>query len=202
MRLYQMQDSGNCYKIRLLAHLLHLPLELVDIDILTGESRTENFLAKNPNGRVPVLELDDGRFLAESDAILVYLAENTPYWPEDRFARAEVLQWMFFEQYSHEPYIAVARFWKSISPNCPPEMRARFPEWNQRGCAALVIMEKHLTAQPYFVGNCYSIADIALFSYTHVADEGGFDIAPYPKIRDWIERIEGQPRHIDMKVRF
>ena len=112
-----MQDSGNCYKIRLLAHLLHLPLELVDIDILTGESRTENFLAKNPNGRVPVLELDDGRFLAESDAILVYLAENTPYWPEDRFARAEVLQWMFFEQYSHEPYIAVARFWKSISPN-------------------------------------------------------------------------------------
>ena len=196
MRLYQMQDSGNCYKVRLLAHLLNLRLELVDVDILIGESRTENFLAKNPNGRVPVLELDDGRFLAESDAILFYLAKGTSYWPEDRLAQAEVLQWMFYE-----PYVAVARFWKSISPDCPPEMHARFPEWNQRGNAALAVMEKHLSGRSYFIGDRYSIADIALFAYTHVAGEGGFDLGSYPQIQDWIERIKGKPRHIDIAAR-
>src|SRR5690606_9707115 len=117
MRLYQMQDSGNCYKVRLTAHMLGLPLELVDIDILKGESRSEDFLRRNPNGRVPMVEFEDGRILAESNAIMFYLAEGTPLLPEDRFARAQALQWMFFEQYSHEPYIAVARFWHSIKPD-------------------------------------------------------------------------------------
>lgn len=201
MRLYQMQDSGNCYKIRLLAHLLELPLELIDIDILKGESRTEDFLTKNPNGRVPVLELDDGKFLAESNAIITYLAENTPYWPEDRFTRAQVLQWMFFEQYSHEPYIAVARFWKSISPVFPPEMQVRQPEWDQRGNAALEVMERHLTGRSYFVDGHPTVADIALFAYTHVAHEGGFDLTRYPNISLWIERIKTLPGYIPMSAR-
>jgi len=201
MRLYQMQDSGNCYKIRLLAHLLNLPLELIDIDILKGESRTENFLTKNPNGRVPVLELDDGRFLAESNAIITYLAEETPYWPDDRFAHAQVLQWMFFEQYSHEPYIAVARFWKSISPAFPPEMQARQSEWDQRGNAALGVMERHLTNRTYFVDDRPTVADVALFAYTHVAHEGGFDLNRYPNILSWIKRIQATPGYIPMSAR-
>jgi glutathione S-transferase len=201
MRLYQMQDSGNCYKPRLLAHLLGLKLELVDIDILNGESRTEEFLARNPNGRTPVLELDDGRFLAESNAMLVYLAEETPYWPQDPFARAQTLQWMFFEQYSHEPYIAVARFWKTISPTCPPAMSERFPEWHQKGHAALAVMERHLTGRNYFVGDAYSIADIALYAYTHVAGEGGFELASYPNVLAWLARIAAAPRHITISER-
>lgn len=201
MRLYQMQDSGNCYKVRLLAHLLNLPLELIDIDILKGESRTEDFLAKNPNGRVPTLELADGTFLPESNAILVYLAENTPYWPTDRLARAQALQWMFFEQYSHEPYIAVARFWKSISPVFPPEMQTRSAEWEQRGNAALSVMERHLAENNFFVGDRFSIADIALFAYTHVSHEGGFDLARYPNILSWIKRIEAVPGYIPMSAR-
>lgn len=202
MRLYQMHNSGNCYKIRLLAHLLGQPLELLDFDILKGETRTENFLAKNPNGRVPTLELDDGTFLAESNAMLVYLAEGTPYWPADRLARAQALQWMFFEQYSHEPYIAVARFWKSISPVFPPEMQARYPEWEQRGNAALGVMEQLLAENDFFVGNRFSIADIALFAYTHVSHEGGFDLTRYPNISSWIKRVEAVPGYIPMSARL
>jgi glutathione S-transferase len=201
MRLYQMQDSGNCYKPKLLAHLIDLPLELVDVDILKGESRTDAFLEKNPNGRVPLLELDDGRHLAESNAILIYLAENTAFLPKDRFARAQVMQWMFFEQYSHEPYIAVARFWQSIAPECPPAMKARFPEWHQKGYAALDVMERHLSENTFFVDNTYSIADIALYAYTHLAHEGGLDLGAYPHIRAWITRINTGSRHIDMNWR-
>ncbi len=198
MRLYQMQDSGNCYKVRLLARQLGLPLELVDIDILKGESRTEDFLARNPNGRVPTLELDDGRFLAESDAILFYLAEGTPFLPEDRLARAEALQWMFFEQYSHEPYIAVARFWWTIKPGGREERKDRFPEWHDRGHQALAVMERHLASNGWFAGGAYSIADIALYAYTHVADEGAFDLAPYAAIRDWMDRVRSVPNHVPM----
>ncbi len=201
MRLYQMQNSGNCYKPRLLAHLLSINLKLLDVDILKGESRTENFLAKNPNGRTPTLEFDDRRCLAESGAIIFYLAEGTTFWPEDRLARAQVLQWMFFEQYSHEPYIAVARFWKTIAPDCPPAMTARFPEWHQKGYAALDVMETHLIGKNYFVNNTYTIADIAFYAYTHKAHEGGFDLASYPNIRNWLTRIETHPKHISMDER-
>ncbi|MEQ8266670.1 MAG: glutathione S-transferase family protein [Parvibaculum sp.] len=201
MRLYQMQDSGNCYKVRLLARQLGLPLELVDIDILKGESRTEGFLARNPNGRVPTLELDDGRFLAESDAILFYLAEGTPFLPEDRLARAEALQWMFFEQYSHEPYIAVARFWWSLKPGGREERKDRFAEWHERGHQALAVMERHLSKHDWFAGGAYSVADIALYAYTHVAHEGDFDLSPYKSISGWMDRIGQRPGHVPMAWR-
>ncbi|MDZ4379935.1 MAG: glutathione S-transferase family protein [Parvibaculum sp.] len=201
MRLYQMQDSGNCYKVRLAAHRLGLPLELVDIDILKGESRTGDFLARNPNGRVPTLEFNDGRTLAESNAIMFYLAEGTALLPADRFARAQALQWMFFEQYSHEPYIAVARFWHSIKPGGREEKKDRFPEWHERGYQALAVMERHLSTHDWFAGNACSIADIALYAYTHVAHEGDFDIAPYKAIGAWMERIRAEPGHVPMDWR-
>ncbi len=201
MRLYQMQDSGNCYKVRLTAHRLGLPLELVDIDILKGESRSEDFLRRNPNGRVPTVEFEDGRILAESNAIMFYLAEGTPLLPADRFARAQALQWMFFEQYSHEPYIAVARFWHSIKPGGREEKKASFPEWHERGYQALSVMERHLSAREWFAGDDCSIADIALYAYTHVAHEGGFDLSPYGAIKGWMTRLSAQPNHVPMDWR-
>jgi len=196
-----MQDSGNCYKVRLAAHRLGLPLELIDVDILKGESRTEDFLARNPNGRVPTLELDDGRHLAESNAIMFYLAEGTPLLPADRFARAQALQWMFFEQYSHEPYIAVARFWWTIKPGGREERKDRFPEWHERGHQAFAVMERHLSTHDWFAGDACSIADIALYAYTHVAHEGDFDLAPYKAIGAWMERVRAEPGHVPMDWR-
>ncbi|MGX1199065.1 glutathione S-transferase family protein [Parvibaculum sp. MBR-TMA-1.3b-4.2] len=201
MRLYQMQDSGNCYKPRLLAHMTGRELELVDIDILKGESRTPDFLAKNPNGRVPVLELEDGRLLAESNAMLFHLAQGTPFWPDDAFEQAQVLQWMFFEQYSHEPYIAVARYWRSIRPGGAEEARDRFPEWHDRGYQALDVMERQLAAQDWFVGTRMTIADIALYAYSHVAHEGGFSLDAYPAVRNWIARVEARPLYVPMSWR-
>ncbi len=201
MRLYQMQDSGNCYKPRLLAHMTGRELELVDIDILKGESRTPDFLAKNPNGRVPTLELEDGRLLAESNAMLFHLAQGTPYWPDDAFEQAQALQWMFFEQYSHEPYIAVARYWQSIRPGGAEEARDRFAEWHERGYQALDVMERQLAAQDWFVGTRMTIADIALYAYSHVAHEGGFNLDAYPAVRNWIARIEVQPLYVPMSWR-
>jgi glutathione S-transferase len=201
MRLYQMQDSGNCYKVRLAAHQLGQPLELVDVDILKGESRTEDFLKRNPNGRVPTLELDNGLTLPESNAILFWLAESTTLLPEDRFARAEALQWMFFEQYSHEPYIAVARFWHSIKPGGREEKAAMFPEWHRRGHEALAVMERHLSSHDWFAGGANSIADIALYAYTHVAHEGDFDLAPYKAVNSWLARVASEPLHVPMNWR-
>ncbi|PCJ72004.1 MAG: glutathione S-transferase [Rhodobiaceae bacterium] len=198
MRLYQMADSGNCYKVRLAAAQLNQPLELIAVDILNGESRTDDFLGKNPNGRVPTLELDDGTCLPESNATLFYLAEETPLLSSDRLARAQTLQWMFFEQYSHEPYIAVARFWKSIQPGGEEKKKGMFPEWHARGYQALDVMEKHLGTNEFFAGNAYSIADIALYAYTHVAHEGGFSLDAYPQIQGWVARVASQSRHISM----
>lgn len=195
MRLYNMQNSGNCYKVRLAAHQLSIPIELVEIDILVGETRTPAFLARNRNGRVPLLELEDGRFLPESNAILFYLAEGTPLLPQDRFARAQVLQWMFFEQYSHEPYVAVARFWWSLKPGGREEKRDHFPVWLEKGHAALSVMDEHLSRHEFFAGS-YSIADVALYAYTHVAHEGGFDLAPYRALDRWLTRVAREPRHI------
>ncbi|WOF74750.1 glutathione S-transferase family protein [Parvibaculaceae bacterium PLY_AMNH_Bact1] len=198
MRLYEMRDSGNCYKIRLCAAQVGQKLDLVPVDILKGESRTDAFLTKNPNGRVPTLELDDGTCLPESNAAIFYLAEGTPLLSEDRLIRAQTLQWMFFEQYSHEPYIAVARFWKSIQPGGEEEKKHMFPEWHERGHQALSVMERHLADNEFFAGGAYSIADIALYAYTHVAHEGGFSLDAYPYVRTWIDKVSSQSGHIPM----
>jgi len=197
MRLYDYLDSGNGYKVRLLLSHLQIEYDLVPVDILKGESRTTEFLRRNPNGRIPVLELEDGTFLAESNAILFYLAEGTPYLPADRLERAQVLQWMCFEQYSHEPFIATSRFWLRHL-ELTEERRRALAEKKRMGEAALTVMAGHLARREFFVGARYSIADIALYAYTHVADEGGFDLGPYPRIRDWLERVRRQPGHVPM----
>jgi len=194
LRLYDYLVSGNGYKVRLLLHQLEIPFERVELDILKGETRTPAFLARNPNGRIPTLELEDGTCLAESNAILWYLAEGTRYLPSDRLARARVLQWMFFEQYSHEPNIATLRFWTHAG--LLAERAAWVPEKQRWGVAALEVMDAHLRDRPFFVGADYTIADIALYAYTHVAEEGGFALAPYAAIRAWVARVAAQPRHV------
>jgi glutathione S-transferase len=197
LRLYDYLPSGNGYKVRLLLTHLGIPFEWIELDILKGETRTPDFLQKNPNGRIPVLELEPGQFLAESNAILFYLAEGTPFLPQDRWARAQVLQWLCFEQYSHEPHIATARFWL-MHGEVTEERRAALPQKRTLGYAALDVMEKHLTSRLFFVGDRYAIADIALFAYTHVAHEGGFDLSNYPNIRAWLDRVRTQPKHISI----
>jgi glutathione S-transferase len=197
LRVYGMSSSGNCYKVRLLLEQLARPYDWIEIDTRSGVTRSSEYLARNPNGRVPLLELAAGEYLAESDAILFYLAEGTQFWPEDRRQRAEVLQWMFFEQYSHEPYIAVARFISAFLPS-QDARRAELPRLQQRGNDALAVMEQHLRQRSYLVAEDYSIADIALYAYTHVAADGGFDLARYPAIQTWLARIESQPRFVRM----
>jgi len=194
LRLYDYLPSGNGYKVRLVLTQLAVPFERLELDILKGQTRTLEFLAKNPNGRIPLLECENGQFLAESDAILFYLAEGTPLLPAERFERAQVLQWMFFEQYSHEPNIATVRFWMHSAMT--PERQAQVPQKRQLGYAALAVMERHLATRTFFVGERYSIADIALYAYTHVAGEGGFDLGSYSAINAWCERVRAQPRHI------
>jgi glutathione S-transferase len=195
MKLYNVAYSGNSYKVRLLLSQLGIPCEIIDVDILKGESRTTEFLKINPNGRTPVLD-DDGFILAESNAILVYLARGTRFLPEDRQKFALVFQWMFFEQYSHEPYIATSRFWIQHKPDSP-EKTALLASKRDGGWAALKIMEEHLGKNHFFVGD-YSIADIAIFAYTHVSHEGGFSLDDFPKIRAWIERVKTRPGFVAM----
>lgn len=197
--LYEMPDSGNCYKIRLLLAQLGIEYQRHSVNILDGESRTEEFLHKNPNGKIPLLDIADGVTLPESNAILWYLAEGTPFIPGDKLARAQVLQWMFFEQYSHEPYIATSRFWLHIL-NEPKQYAAELTERQPKGYAALDVMERHLRDNDYFAAGQYSIADIALYAYTHVAGEGGFSLDRYPNICAWLTRIKQQPQHIDIKA--
>ena len=192
MQLYDSLISGNGYKIRLLLSMLGRAYDRIEVDILKGESRTPDYLTLNPNGRIPLLVLDDGRALAESNAILYYLANGAPCFPADPFAQAAVLQWMCFEQYSHEPYIAVARFWLEHL-EMTPEREAALAEKKVQGYKALDVMEGHLSDRDWFVDDSMSIADIALYAYTHVADEGGFDLAPYPAIRAWLGRIASAP---------
>ncbi|OFW99081.1 MAG: glutathione S-transferase [Alphaproteobacteria bacterium RIFCSPHIGHO2_12_FULL_66_14] len=196
LTLYDYMDSGNGYKVRLVLAHLGLPYKLVECDILKGETRTPEFLKRNPNGRIPTLQLEDGSFLAESGAIIWYLAEGTPLAPKDRKARAETLQWMFFEQYSHEPYIAVARFWKHYLPKLTPLQEMDLPNRMKGGYAALDIMEKHLSTRQFFVDDRYGLADIALYAYTHVAHEGEFDLSRYPGINAWMARVTTQPKHV------
>lgn len=190
MLLYDNAISGNCYKVRLLFSLLGIDYERHEVSVIDRSNRAELLGDLNPGLRVPTLVLDDGRSLAESDAILVYFAEGTEYLPEDRFERAQVLQWMFFEQYSHEPNIAVLRFWAhaEIKPD-PREAVAKF----NGGLAALEAMERHLTGRDFFVGDSVTVADLALYAYTHVADEGGFEIARYEAIGAWLERVRSLP---------
>lgn len=195
LKLYDFLPSGNDYKVRLLLTQLEIPFERVNVDITKGESRTPEFLRKNPNGRVPVLEFEDGRCLPESNAIMFYLAEESAFLPSDRFKRAQVLQWLFFEQYSHEPYIATSRYIISILGN-PPEHQAVLAEKQDKGYAALRVMEQHLAHHSFFVSDRYTIADIGLYAYTHVAHEGNFDLSGFPAIGAWLERVQAQPRHI------
>ena len=195
MKLYNVAYSGNSYKVRLLLAQLGTACEIVEVDILKGESRSPEFLKINPNGRTPVLD-DNGFVLAESNAILAYLARGTKFLPENRQRWGSVFQWLFFEQYSHEPYIATSRFWlqhKQDSPERNTVLAAR----RDGGWAALRVMEEHLGKNDFLVED-YTIADIALFAYTHVSHEGGFPLDEFPKIRRWIESIKAQPGFIPM----
>ena len=194
LKVYGNLMSGNCYKVKLLLTQLEMPFEWIDIDILKGESRTPDFLAKNPNGRIPVLEIEPGRFLSESNAILYYLSEGTDLLPKDHLQRSQVLQWLFFEQYSHEPYIATSRFLIHFLGKAD-EYKEELEKKREHGYAALDVMEKHLANHNYFVAERYTIADIALYAYTHVAHEGGFDLSKYQAIPAWLERVKSQPRH-------
>jgi glutathione S-transferase len=198
--LYDNLPSGNAYKVRLLLSLLGIPFRRVEKDILKGETRTPEFLAKNPNGRIPLVEFEDGRRLAESNAILYYFAQGTRFFPPERFAQAEVLQWMFFEQYSHEPYIAVARFWiHSLGKR--EEWADRLREKHERGYQALGVMEQHLGGRRFLSGEAPSVADLALYAYTHVADEGDFDLASYPRIRAWLAQVASLPGYVPITRR-
>jgi glutathione S-transferase len=196
--LYSMQSSGNSYKVRMLLARLQQPYRLVELDLFKGETKTPEFLAKNPEGRIPVLELPDGRFLAESNAILVYLAEDTPYLPADKLDRAEVLRWMFFEQHSHEPAIATARFWLHLVKGGRELRKHEIDQWMERGYEALSLMEKHLARHRYFVGDRTTVADIALYAHTHVAQEGDYDLSDFPHVIDWLGRIAAEPGHLKM----
>lgn len=197
MKIYGDIKSGNCYKIKLVCSMLEIEHEWVYVDILAGEAATELFLAKNPNGKIPLLELDDGRCLAESNAIINYLAAGSNLLPSDTFELAQVQQWQFFEQYSHEPYIAVARYIAKYL-GLPQDRRVEYESKQAGGHKALAVMEQQLSNSPYFVGESLSTADISLYAYTHVADEGGFDLSHYPAVLAWIDRIATQPKYAAM----
>jgi len=196
-RVFGTRASGNCHKVRMTMDALGLPYRWHEVDILAGQTRTPEFLAMNPNGKVPVLQIDDHTFLAESNAIVCYLADGSSLWTGDRLARSQALAWMFFEQYSHEPYVAVARFIRRFLKR---DDDPRLPELARRGDAALAVMQQHLAQQPFFVAGRFSIADIALFAYTHCAADGGFDLAKYPAVLAWLDRCRQQPGVSDMPV--
>lgn len=196
--LFSMQNSGNCYKLRLAMAQLDIPFQIHEVDILKGESRTPEFLALNPNGKVPALRLETGELLAESNAILFFLAEGTELLPDNRICKAEMLQWMFFEQYSHEPYIAAARFWLKLMKGGRELKANMLDDWWERGYQALGVMERHLENHDFFAADRYSIADIALYAYTHVAEDGEFEFTDFPRVRTWMERVQNQPSHVTM----
>ena len=196
--LYSMQRSGNCYKARLALAQLGVPYTIVDLDILKGDTRTPEFLAMNPGGRVPVLEVAPGRYLAESNAILWYIAGGTELAPDDRIDRAEALQWMFFEQHSLEPNLGAAWFWLTLVKGGRELQLHAVEDWTEQGYRALRVMEKHLEGHAFFAANRYTIADIALYAYTHVAHECGFDLTSFPAVRAWLKRVVDQPGHVAM----
>ena len=195
MKIYGDYQSGNCYKLKLLCALLALEHQWVAVDILAGDTRDARFISKNPTGKIPLLELDDGRVLSESNAILNYLAAGSAYLPTEPFALAKVQQWQFFEQYSHEPYIAVARFIAKYL-GLPENRRADFEAKQAGGHKALRVMETQLAQTAFLAGPSVSTADICLYAYTHVAHEGGFDLIAYPAISAWLARIENLPGYV------
>ena len=195
--IHGMSTSGNCHKVRLLLEQLGRPYTWIEVDSAHGGTRTPEYLAKNPNGKVPMLERVDGSVLVESNAILSWLAEGSTYLPANAWQRAQALSWLFFEQYSHEPYIAVARFIRGWTPLDSPR-RADLPRLQERGMQALAVMEKRLAQAAWFTGPAYGVADIALFAYTHCAGEGGFDLAAFPHITDWLARVRAQPGFVPM----
>lgn len=196
--LYSMQRSGNSYKVRMTMARLAIPFRLIEIDILQGESHTPEFLAKNPNGQVPLLEVMPGRYLAESNAILWYLAGGTPLAPEDRIDRAEALQWMFFEQHSLEPNIGAAYFWLNLVKGGRELQSHALDDWMEEGYRSLGVMEKHLRRNRFFAADRSTIADIAVYAYTHVAHECGYDLDGFPAIRAWLARVAAEPGHVAM----
>jgi glutathione S-transferase len=196
--LYSMQRSGNSYKVRLALAQLGVPYRKIEIDILQGESRTPEFIAKNPSGHVPLLEVTPGRYLAESNAILWYVAGGSPLAPEDRIARAEAMQWMFFEQHSLEPNIGAAYFWLALIRGGRELQTHALEDWMEQGYAALGVMEKHLASRKFFVADRYSIADIALYAYSHVAHLCDFELASFPAVRAWVARVAAEPGHVAM----
>jgi len=196
--LYSMQRSGNSYKVRLALARLGIPHRLVEVDILQGESRTPEFLAKNPNGRIPLLEVAPGRYISESNAILWFLAGGTTLAPEERIAHAEALQWMFFEQHSLEPNIGAAYFWLALIKGGRELRQHALDDWMENGYRALGVMEMHLVKHDFFVDGRFTIADIALYAYTHLAEQCDFDLARYPAVRAWIGRVAAEPGHVPM----
>ncbi|MET4694921.1 glutathione S-transferase family protein [Endozoicomonas lisbonensis] len=197
MIVYGDIQSGNCYKIKLLTSLLGIEHQWVDVDILNDETQTKSFLEKNPVAKIPVLELDDGRCLSESNAILNYLANGSDLLPDDRFQYAKVQQWQFFEQYSHEPYIAVARFIAKYL-GLPDSRREEYQSKQEGGHKALTVMEQQLNTSPFLTGEAITTADISLYGYTHVAHEGGFDLSAYPAVQGWLEQIRSLPGYVAM----
>jgi glutathione S-transferase len=200
MKVFGDTASGNCYKVKLTLEQLAIPHEWHHVNILEGETKHPEFLGLNPNGKIPVLLLDDGTTLSESNAVIDYLAEGTALFPTDRLARARVLQWQFFEQYSHEPYIAVARYISKYL-GLPESRRQEYESKQAGGIKALQVMEEQLTQTPFLIGQNYSVADISLYAYTHVADEGGFDLSAFPAVVAWLSRVKAQPGHVTIGTR-
>lgn len=198
MKVYGDIKSGNCYKIKLLMSILSIEHEWVEIDILAGDTQADNFVKMNPNGKIPLLELDDGRFISESNAILFYLANGSSLLGECAYGNAKILQWQFFEQYSHEPYIAVARYIAKYL-GLPDNRKTEYHAKQEGGHKALKVMEDQLQQTPYLIGDTLTIADISLYGYTHVAHEGGFDLGIYPEILQWMARIQSHPQYVDME---
>ena len=194
-KLYDFLPSGNGYKVRLLLTQLQIPFELIQLNILNQETRTPEFLAKNPNGKIPLLEIEPNKFISESNAIIYYLSQGTEYFPQDKYQQAQVMQWLFFEQFSHEPNIARPRYWISVLQQ-PDKYREQIKQKQELGYAALEVMEQHLKNHDFLVADKYTIADIGLYGYTHVAEEGGFDLTRFPAILAWFKRVKSQPRHI------
>ncbi|QDM18247.1 glutathione S-transferase family protein [Tardiphaga sp. vice352] len=200
-KLYSMQRSGNSYKVRLALAFLDAPYRAIEVDILRGESRTPEFLAKNPSGQVPLLEIDDGRYLAESNAILWYVAIGTSLAPDSRMDRAETLQWMFFEQHALEPNLGAAYFWLCLVRGGRDLQTHALEDWMERGYAALQVMEDHLQTNDFFAAGQLTIADIALYGYTHVAEQCDFDLDSFPAVRRWLRRVEQSPGFVAMDWR-
>ena len=199
MILYGMIDSGNCYKPRLLMAKLDIAFTNVEVSSHTGDTRKADYVAKNPNAMVPLLELDDGRRIAESNAILLYLAEGTRFLPADKYERALAYQWLFFEQYSHEPYIAVRKALLTFPERAKDATPERLASTLERGNKALRVMNEHLEGHAFFAGDAYSVADIALYAYTHTAEMGGFQLDAYPAVAAWLKRVEADPGHVPLE---